>query len=258
MIFDSHSHTKFSADSNMTAEEAITRAKQLNIGIVFTEHFDLNFPGNEDFVFDPQEYWREYAPLRGDGVHLGAEIGLKESAREENRDFAKKIPFDMVLGSIHLIDGKDLYYKDAYESLTKREAYQKYFADMTRELHANEYIDALSHIDYIARCAPYDDAEINYAAFADEIDGVLRAAIDTNTALEINTRRFDNRRAVKELFPIYKRYRELGGEFVTVGSDAHKKDDIGAHFSTALDMAHFLGLTPVTFFERKPQPFAVQ
>ena len=57
MIFDSHSHTRFSADSEMEARAALRAAEALGIGLVFTEHLDVDFPGEDDFTFDPAAYW---------------------------------------------------------------------------------------------------------------------------------------------------------------------------------------------------------
>ena len=80
---------------------------------------------------------------------------------------------------------------------------------------------------------------------------MLRVVIETDTALEINTRRFGDRLAMKELAPIYRRYAEMGGRDVTLGSDAHKKETVGAHLALAAQMAEAYGLRTVTFHERK-------
>ena len=120
--------------------------------------------------------------------------------------------------------------------------------DMVRQ---NPYIDTLAHIDYIARYAPYERPGISYEDWHDAIDEVLRAAVDTDTALEINTRRFGDRLAMKELAPIYRRFAELGGRDVTLGSDAHRQETVGAHLALAAQMADAYGLSVVTFHERK-------
>ena len=69
--------------------------------------------------------------------------------------------------------------------------------------------------------------------------------------MELNTRRFNNSRAVKELVPVYKKYRDLGGRFVTIGSDAHRQDAVGNYFNRALEFVRELNLTPITFCRRK-------
>ncbi|MBD3879771.1 MAG: histidinol-phosphatase HisJ family protein [Quinella sp. 1Q5] len=255
MIFDSHMHTRFSADSDMTAADALAKAASLNIGAVFTEHFDYGVEvDGKPFTFDPAVYMNEYKNLRGAKVRLGVEVGLRKVARAVNANFIERADFDLVIGSIHLVDGYDIYYPDFYVGKDKATAYRKYFQQMVEEASVADY-DVLGHIDYICRAAPYDNPEINYATFKAEIDDVLKVVIERGKVLELNTRRFDKIRAIEELVPVYKRYRELGGRFVTIGSDAHRIAAIGNYFEDALKFAHELELTPVTFCERQLEKF---
>ena len=250
MIFDSHMHTKYSADSEMSPYDAIRRAEELGSGIVFTEHFDYALPGSIDFTFDPDAYFDEYRALRSERVRLGVEVGLRKSARLANDAFIKRAPFDLVIGSIHLADDLDIYYSEYYVGKDKREAYRRYFDAMIAESAVADY-DILGHIDYICRAAPYDDPEIDYASFRDQIDRVLKIVVDREKVLELNTRRLNSRRALKELVPIYSRYRELGGRYISIGSDAHKVEAVGNYFDAAIDFARALDLTVVTFVERR-------
>ena len=82
MFFDSHLHTRFSADSTMTAEEALEAAKKQGLGLVFTEHVDFSYPGDLTFWFSPEEYWAAYEPLRGETLFLGVEVGLVLEEKE--------------------------------------------------------------------------------------------------------------------------------------------------------------------------------
>lgn len=251
MIFDSHMHTKFSADSEMLAVDAINRARSLDLGVVFTEHFDYGLELNgKPFTFDAAEYFGEYDNLRGDDVRLGVEVGLRKFARAANEKFIAAADFDLIIGSIHLVDDYDIYYPEFYAGKDKATAYGKYFAQMADEAAACDY-DVLGHIDYICRAAPYDNPEIDYATFKAAIDAVLKIVVERGKVLELNTRRFGSARAVNELVPVYKKYRALGGQFVTIGSDAHNVDAVGNYFARALDFARELDLTPVTFRERR-------
>ena len=251
MIFDSHLHTEFSADSDMKARDALAAAEAQGIGLVFTEHIDFSYQGKLDFIFSPEEYWEMYEPLRGERLSLGVELGMVPGELEMAKEFLARAPFDEVIGSIHLIDGGDIYEPSTYEGKTQAEVYLRYFTLMRDMVRQNPYIDTLAHIDYIARYAPYERPGISYEVWHDAIDEVLRAVIETDTALEINTRRFGDRLAMKELAPIYRRYAELGGRDVTLGSDAHKKETVGAHLALAAQMAEAYGLRTVTFHERK-------
>ena len=251
MIFDSHMHTKFSADSEMLAADAIDKAASLNLGVVFTEHFDYGVTNDDgEFTFDPAAYMSEYKNLRGDNVRLGVEVGLRKFARAANAEFIATADFDLVIGSIHLVDDLDIYYPDFYAGKDKTTAYKKYFEQMADEAAIADY-DVLGHIDYICRAAPYDNLEIDYATFKAEIDEVLKIIVERGKVLELNTRRFDKARAIEELVPVYKKYWELGGRFITIGSDAHRVAAVGNYFEQALRFAKKLDLTPVTFCERR-------
>ena len=237
----------------MSPVVALRRAQELGLGLVFTEHFDWEFPGNKEFGFDAAAYFNEYEPLRGFGLRLGAEIGIAGDTAAKNREFINSAPFDLVIGSLHLLRGKDLYYDDAYDGLTRTDAYRLYFTDMARAIREQgDHFDVLGHIDYIARCAPYFDTELHYERYTELIDDVLRAAIEKDVVLEVNTRRFETRLAVEALLPIWRRYREFGGKYVTLGSDAHNEETIGKHFAAACAAVKSVGLTLVTFVQRQP------
>lgn len=256
MIFDSHMHTEVSADSQMKAEDALERAASLGLGVVFTEHEDMDFPGEKDFTFRPEDYWKKYEALRGKGasLRLGVELGMQEGLAEKNRAFVLSAPFDQVIGSIHTLCGYDLFYDGLYKERTKDEAYLLYLETMAKCVRSHgDFIDILAHIDYIARYAVYSDPELSYDVYGEAIDEVLKALIETDTVLELNTRRFDAPCARASLVPIFRRYRELGGRDVTLGSDAHRTDAIGFSFAAARAMAESLRLRAVTFFARRKE-----
>ena len=180
---------------------------------------------------------------------------MRKFARAENENFIAQADFDLVIGSIHLVDDLDIYYPEFFAGKDKATAYKKYFAQMAEEAAVADF-DVLGHIDYICRTAPYENPELDYETFAAEIDAVLKIVVERGKVLELNTRRFKNSRAVAGLVPVYKKYRELGGRFVTLGSDAHRVSAVGNFFARALELVRALDLTPVTFRERKLEKFS--
>jgi histidinol phosphate phosphatase HisJ family len=252
-MFDTHVHTKISTDSEMEIEEAIKSAQNKNISLIITEHMDLKFPEEGLFCFDVDDYFREYSKYRGDNLLLGIEIGIKDDCLEESREVIKKGPFDYVIGSVHLIDNLDLYYAKYYEEKSKKEAYEKYLANMLTEIQKYDFIDSMGHIDYICRYAKYDDKEIYYRDFSDIIDEILKTLIDKDKCIELNTRRLNDENAVKNLINIYKRFRELGGKHITVGSDAHNTTAIGSDFHVAKEIVDLCDLKVVYFKDRKKE-----
>lgn len=253
MLFDTHMHTRFSTDARMKLSEAAARGHELGLGIIVTEHMDLDYPQPEAFTFDVDEYFRAYGPHRSDTVLLGVEIGMRPDLVKENAALVGRYPFDYVIGSIHVIDRIDIYQEDFYRGRTKAEVYEQYFASMLTCLECYDFIDSLGHIDYIARYARFDDPELHYGEFAAGLDAVMARLAADDKAMEINTRRLDKSDTVAALLPIYHRFRQLGGRLVTIGSDAHTPRDIGKYFPVALDMAEACGLRPVYYKDRKPE-----
>lgn len=251
MIFDSHIHTDFSSDSQMKLSQALAMADRLGIGLISTEHMDLKYPDKDKFAFNIDEYFAMYEQWRGDKFLLGIELGMRADCAKENQVIARQAPFDYVLGSTHMVGDKDLYFPAFYEGRIKQEAFAQYLTAMHNCLKLHPFIDALAHIDYIARYAPYTDNHLYYHDFADSIDDILRLIIDNEIVLELNTRRLSKAAAQTALLPIYRRYRELGGALLTLGSDAHTAKDIGSNFGIAWDMAVACGLKLVYFKNRK-------
>lgn len=253
MIFDTHMHTEISTDSEMKIDEAIKRARDLNIGIIITEHMDYLYPHKDMFVFDAGDYFTRYGKYRSEQVLLGVEIGMQMACLKENKELAVSYPFDYIIGSIHIVEGIDIYFEEFYRGRTKEEVYGRYFADMAECLTVHDFVHALGHIDYIARYARFSNPEIDYLEMQDSIDKVLEVAAARDLALEINTKRDYTKEVLASIVPIYKRFRELGGRLVTLGSDAHTAGGIGNQFKEALYIAEKAGLRPVYFKEGKAE-----
>jgi len=219
--------------------------RRKGLGIAFTEHCD--FP-TADFMVDMPRYEREYRPLRSDSVLLGLEFSLNPEHYALNEQTATG-DWDFILGAIHAVDGLDLYYKGQYEEaseLTRR--YLTYACEM---VEACGFFDSFAHIDYICRYAPEVHKWLRLEQFPQEFDALLSALAQRGRAMEINTNRLGAEENRAALFPIYKRFAELGGRYVTIGSDAHAAAALGRHFDAALRIVCEAGLQPVYFKERK-------
>lgn len=255
MIFDSHIHTFFSTDSNMKITDAINMSNKHNIGLVITDHMDLNYPKEVGFRFDPKSYFKEHEKFRSDTLLLGIEIGMSLDFKEDNKKLIDSYEFDQVIGSQHTINNIDIGYSDIYSGLSYREVLIKYFQEICDCIKAHPYIDTLGHIDYISRYAPVRDGEIYYDKYSDLIDNVIKTCINTNTSMEINTRRIKNKVAFDNLRKIYSRYKELGGDYVTIGSDSHNPTAINNNFKEALLLCDLCNVKPIYFKNRKPEFF---
>lgn len=252
MWFDTHLHTTFSTDSKMTLHEALAKAKSSQLGLVITEHMDLCYPVAGDFVFSVEDYFSAYGPYRCDRLLLGIEIGMRPECLEENREIVESSDFDMVIGSIHVVDNQDLYYPPYYEGKDKIRAYTRYLEVMAEMIEQYSFIDTLGHVDYICRYAPYEDTNLYYSEFSQAFDKILKTIADQNKALELNTRRLGDEKVRAALLPIYTRFAELGGKWITIGSDAHRTQEIGKHFAEVCALIRQTKLEPVYFKNRQP------
>ncbi len=253
MIFDTHVHCEYSCDSDMELREALAAAVKKGMGIVVTEHWDYDYPTNPDaFTFDLEEYFKKYASLRGENLLLGIEIGMQKHIAAADDRVAAGSPFDFILGSIHCVNGRDLYEKSCYKGQKRQDAVREFLEEAIACVTNHNGFDSFAHIDYMCRYWPFDEPGLSDAPelFAD----FFRLLIKKEKPVEINTRRLSDKDAVRSLLEIYKRYRELGGRFCTIGSDAHQTEHIGRGFKTALAMADEAGLKPVYFKGRKMFP----
>ena len=256
MIFDSHMHSKFSTDSKMNILDAITIGKENNMGIIITDHMDLDYPVKDEFKFNIPSYFNEYEKYRCDKVKLGIEIGLTENSLIENENIAANYDFDFVLGSIHAVKGLDIYAEYGQKGYNKKEYFNYYFEDMLNCVKIYNGYDSLSHIDYPCRYCSFDNKEILVSEYKDILAEIFSTLVNKGKVLELNTSRLHIPEAQIALKDIYKLYTDLGGKYVTLGSDAHNHLNIYRNFDIALKFIDELGLKGVYFNNRKMEIMA--
>lgn len=266
---DCHMHTEFSTDSQASVRSMLDAAAECGLDAVcITDHMDLDFPpqegeviapGETPFLFDADAYFRTLAPLKEAyggrlDVRIGIEIGLQPHLGERYRELVRDYPFDYVIGSVHLIRGLDPYYGKFFEGRPDAEAYREAFRETLRCLDGVSDFDALGHLDYVVRYGKYQAEEYSYRMFADEIDAILKKLIDMGKALEMNTAGLKYGLGFPNPHPdVMRRYRELGGESVTVGADAHRPEHVGYDFSLAADILKSCGFRYYTeYIGRRP------
>jgi len=237
----------------MTIGEAIKASKDNNLGIIVTEHMDLGLKDENKFCFHVPSYFEQYNKYRSDKLLLGIELGMERDLIGEGKEVINSGEFDYVIGSIHLIDKMDLYLDEFYKDKSKEEAFHIYFKNMSYNLAKYDFVDSLGHIDYISRYASYEDTEISYDIFKEDIDEVLKVIVEKEKSMEINTRRLNDKRAATNLVKIYKRFYELGGRTVTLGSDSHNAKDIGNRLSFGKEIADYCNLKVVYYKNRRPE-----
>ena len=148
----------------------------------------------------------------------------------------------------------DPYYPDYYKGKTEDQAYLEYFESILENIACFHEFDVYGHIDYVVRYGPNKNLYYSYEKFRDVIDEILRQLISLGKGIEINTAGY--KYGLGQPNPctgILKRYRQLGGEILTLGADAHKPEHIAYDFHRLPDVLRSCGFTHYTVFHnRKP------
>ena len=262
IICDYHNHTKFSADCEASAESMIEKAISLGLSrLCITDHMDpdMNFPGL-DFTFDIPEYFAKHKEWKERyqnqiTILTGIELGLQPHISKELQEILAAGPFDFVIGSAHLCDGIDPYFPEYWADKTEYQATYRYFEYILECLNAFDDIDVFGHIDYVVRYGPTKANNYSYQKYKEILDEILRTVISKNIGLELNTAGLKYGLGFAHPhMDILKRYKELGGEIITVGSDGHKPENLAYDFHKVPAILKEAGFKYYAMFrERKPE-----
>lgn len=263
---DYHMHSHNSGDSNASMEDMIKQAISLNLKqICFTEHYDPDFvyPEGEEAIFElnTDSYLYELIGLKNKyqdqiKVLFGVELGLQAHLKREIAIYSRSYDFDFIIGSSHLCDKVDPYYPKFFEGRSEEEAHHAYFASILENVKKLPYFDVYGHLDYVLRYGPTKNDAFTYEKHQDVLDQILTHLIEEEKGIELNTSGFD--RGFSEpnpYFALLKRYRELGGEIITIGSDAHDAAHIGAHFDKAEEILTACGFKYYCMYENRVPEF---
>lgn len=264
---DFHLHSSHSGDSDTPMESMILRGIELGLThMCFTEHNDFDYPvisgesenifllNTDSYLYDLITYKRKYE----DQIKLlfGVELGLQPHLMRENAIYAKSYDFDFIIGSSHVCHRKDPYYPSFFEGRSEEDAYREYFTSIIENIKKFSNYDVYGHLDYVTRYGPNKDTNYSYQKYQDLFDQILKLLIEKGKGIEINTG--GTYKGMRELHPctdVIKRYHELGGEIITVGSDAHDPSHIAAAFTRAADILKECGFRYYTIFEKRTPEF---
>ena len=268
---DMHMHTWFSTDSEACprdmADEAVRKGLKT---ICFTDHFDKDdLEWGEEGIFDVDAYFAEMQKLQEEyagklNIRIGIELGLRTYLKDYYEELTKKYPFDFVIGSVHNVpykkdaEGNILYTDPAAEKLftdrTDKEAYRLMMETTLENVRTSDCFQTLGHLDYVVRYGKSREKEYSYTDYADIIDEILKLLIEKEKGLEVNSAGLKYGLPFAHPHPdVLKRYRELGGEIITIGADAHKPEHIAYDFAKAEEILKSCGFKYYTeFFEQKP------
>ncbi len=256
-MFDFHMHTGVSFDSEAAPCDMITAAEKVGLKeICFTDHYDYrNDPCGPHDLFTVEAYNAAYAALASDAVKIrrGVEFGMTEWNREELAALTAAIPFDFIIGSVHSVDGSDPWFAEYWVGKNERTAYERYLEQTLACVRAHDGFDVLGHINYVCK-SPVSPVHnpLYYRDYPDLCDAIMAELVRKGKGMEINTSGVDRVGVFLPDRDFFLRFKELGGEIVTVGSDAHDASRVGQYTDKACALLKDVFGYVCTFEARKP------
>ncbi|MBR3580333.1 MAG: histidinol-phosphatase HisJ family protein [Lachnospiraceae bacterium] len=224
-------------------------------------------------------------------IYLGMEIGLRDEEDlkgkcvKEYKEMIAKYPFDFIIGSTHCLENIDPYWEEYWDGRTAEEGLHRYYDAIDKNVSDYDCFDSLGHLDYLVRYVPEGAALRSYKNghplrkaveseapdfsekrfygkymydpmdFMDQTDSIMKKLIDKGLALEVNSAglKYGLGFAHPKL-ELLKRYRELGGELITIGSDAHRAEHLAYDFDKVRELLIDLGYKYYFIYNnRKPE-----
>ena len=268
MFCDYHVHSIFSDDSNYEMEKIIQDAIALKMQeICFTDHVDYGIKKDWDdptcnekkiLNVDYPRYFQEIERLQEKYqdkiiIKKGLEFGIQSTTIQDFQKLYNRYPMDFVILSVHQVNNQEFWTYEFQKGHSEYEYYQAYYQEMYDLVKNYHDYSVIGHMDMLKR---YDDHD-GYPAFEqhkDIITKILQTVIADHKGIELNTS--SRRYGLDDLMPstdILKLYYDLGGRILTIGSDSHKKEDLGAHIEALKKELKAIGFESFcTFKKMKP------
>jgi histidinol-phosphatase (PHP family) len=253
---DYHMHTSFSEDGDDITEAICRRAIELGIPeIGFSEHWDVGPYESKPRYFKPEPWYEEIERLRSlfAGklvIRAGVEVAEPHLYPQETAEALHRAPFDYVIGSVHYVGSNFMFNTDYFQTHPADEVYGEYFAELDRMVH-NADIDIIAHFDLPARTGiPIFGYEPT--RYEREIHSVLKTCIERGLALDVNVSGL--RKPARNLMPdalSLKWYSAMGGNNITLGSDAHRLPEVSLNLEIGVEAVRAAGINSILQFERR-------
>ena len=250
-------HSMVSFDGKEKPEDMLHAAEAAGLKeICFTDHIDFDPRAEKQVMFfELKDYSAAYDHLISDKLKLrrGVEYGMIAGHPELMQQMLGGRKFDFVIGSVHFVDGWDVYFPPYWEGKTMEQAERRYLEEVLACIQSHDDFDVLGHLTFISKAWNNPtNRPVEYARYADLVDEIFRELIRKDKGIEVNT---SGMVACGDYLPskeFVRRFHELGGKIVTVGSDSHTVDRVGQHCAEAARMVADIFGYVCTFENRQP------
>lgn len=257
---DLHLHSEFSFDSYTDPEENIKAAIKNKVKIMaFTDHMDNFCQNDRDIFFDLEKYFSTIYKFREKyknqiKILAGVEVGLACENADKINQFIDENPFDFIIGSIHAVEFKDIWSNRKIIEENPKYYFRKYYQYMLESIKSCKNFSVLGHIDYIDRYTKDKSVIPDFSFYEDLIEEILKELVKTNRGFEYNTAGFRNDLThANPKDKILEKYKNLGGNIITLGSDSHFPDTISYKIDDGIKHLKDLGFDHISYFENKKE-----
>ena len=268
MLVDYHVHTEYSDDSVYPMEDVVRDAVRMGLDeICFTDHVDygvkVDWDSGEEIVYrdgapfanvDYPRYAAQIGELRERykdriAVKMGMEFGMQMHTIPQFEALYERYPFDFIILSVHQVEDKEFWTQDFQRGRTQQEYNERYYEEMLNLVNHYQNYSVLGHVDLITR---YDEMGIYpFEKVKSYLERILKKVIADGKGIEINTS--FHRYGLADTTPsrdILRLYKELGGRIITIGSDSHKPEHLGAYVQEAKELLREMGFTAFCTYEK--------
>lgn len=267
MLADLHLHSALSFDSDESNENYVLCAQNSNQPVLgFSEHYDYDavLDRAEDVqVADIKKYFKSVERLKKNYPNVqiltGIEFGYRKDCVQHYKELIEKCDFDYVINSVHTLpDRGDCFHDKFFAGKPLKESYADYFNAVLESVYADFDYQIIGHIGYVSRYRTGDNARIFYDDYKDIIDKILKAIIERDKSLEINSSTGKSGSLFLPDTDVIKRYIELGGKKLSFGSDAHSAARYLVGGNELLKFLKENGVNELYYYkERKPISYKI-
>lgn len=271
MFADYHVHTEFSDDSVYPLEDVVKDAIRMGMDeICFTDHVDygvkddwdsgvkieyrdgepianVDYPAYVEKIRQMQELYEDQIRIK-----MGLEFGMQMHTIPRYEALYRRYPFDFIILSVHQVEDREFWTQDFQRGRTQQEYNERYYQEILDLVNHYQNYSVLGHLDMIVR---YDEAGVYpFSKVKPYVEKILEKVIQDGKGIEVNTS--SHRYGLSDLTPsreILRLYRELGGRILTLGSDSHNPEHLGACIEETKETLRTMGFCEFCTYE-KMQP----
>lgn len=253
-LYDYHMHSLNSSDGRSTISEICVSAIMSGLNeIAITDHFEPSL-GNENYpYYKPENYFLDILKasfIFGKEIKIkyAVELGQPHIYPEYSLKLVEANPYDYVLASVHRMRDNRDFGEITYNAENVSSYCIKYLDELKSLAQWNKF-DCIGHLDLVKRYASKFNVKVDFMNYKDMLEEIFKIIIQNGKGIEVNTSGL--RQSAGECLPgidIIRLYRQLGGEIITVGSDAHTAVDVGRGIREAIEIIKLAGFNFVTVY----------